>query len=127
MADSATFTGWTYASEFDSAPDVGEVHVIVVTADDKITGAAGTVLEKFAYLSKASDAQKSDGTNNYYKNVINSRSAWIWWMDHPTAGTNLGSAKGTTFTTLSSPTSDTLSGGTDIYTTTDGQIGRAHV
>ena len=136
MADSAGFTGWTYAAEFDAAPatstyaaSVGgsgdEVHVIVIDEDGLWTGTAGTILEKFAFLSKASDGKKSDGTNNYYKDAINSRSEYIWWMDHPTAVTGTTSwgatAAGSTFKTLTAVQTVSLSGGTDDYALTDGE------
>ena len=134
IADSATFADWTYAAEFDSAPgtspyvsSVGgssdEMHIIVVDEDGVITGTAGTILEKFAFVSKAHDAKKPDGTHNYYKNVINTSSEWIWWMDHPTAGTNWGtSAAGKTFVNLSgSALTRSLSGGTDDYAPTDAE------
>ena len=84
MADSATFTGWTYAAEFDAAPgtspyaaSVGgpndELHIIVVDEDGLFTGTRGSILEKFAFVSKAADGKKPDGTNNYYKNVLFSK------------------------------------------------------
>jgi phage tail sheath protein FI len=136
IADSAGFTGWTYEAEFDSAPgtspyaaSVGgsgdEVHVIVIDEDGLWTGTAGTVLEKFANLSKASDGKKSDGTNNYYKDAINTRSEYIWWMDHPTAVTGTTSwgatAAGSTFKTLTAVQTVSLSGGTDDFALTDGE------
>jgi phage tail sheath protein FI len=134
LADSATFTGWTYEAEFDGAPgtspyatSVGgssdEMHIIVIDEDGAISGVAGTILEKFAYASKASDGKKPDGTNNYYKNVINTNSQWVWWMDHPTAGTNWGTtAQGKTFVNLSaSAITRSLSGGADDYLLTDGE------
>jgi hypothetical protein len=136
MADSAGFTGWTYAAEFDSAPGTStyaasvsgsgdEVHVIVIDEDGLWTGTAGTVLEKFANLSKASDGKKSDGTNNYYKDAINTRSEYIWWMDHPTAVTGTTSwgatAAGSTFKTLTAVQTVSLAGGTDDYALTDGE------
>jgi phage tail sheath protein FI len=94
IADKSTYTGWTYESSFDRAPDTSawatannvsndEVHVIVIDEDGLFTGTAGTVLEKFEYVSKALGAKKSDGSNNFYKDVINSNSKYIWWMDHP--------------------------------------------
>ncbi|NBP16907.1 hypothetical protein EBU95_21425, partial [bacterium] len=86
----------------------------------------GTVLEKFAYVSKANDNRKSDGTNNYYKNVINSRSQYVWWMDHTTDGTNWGQTSSTDFDTITSPVTRVLSGGVDDSTATDGQIQTAY-
>lgn len=134
MADAGTYTGWTYAAEFDAAPatspfaaSVGgssdEMHIIVIDEDGVISGTAGTVLEKFAFVSKASDAKKPDGTNNYYKNVINTNSEWVWWMDHPTAGTNWGTtAVNKTFVNLaSSAITRSLAGGTDDYALTDAE------
>jgi len=95
MADKSTFTGWTYETSFDRSPDTSawatsnnvsndEIHIIVIDEDGLFTGTAGTILEKFEYVSKASGAKKSDGSNNYYRDVINSNSKYIWWMDHPT-------------------------------------------
>jgi phage tail sheath protein FI len=145
MADSATYASWTYKAEFDSAPGtstyastvnngattaVDEVHIIVIDEDGVFTGTPGTILEKFAFASKASDARKSDGTNNYYKNVINSRSEYIWWMDHPTAVTGTtawGSvAQGATFKSLTAALTYSLSGGTDDFSPTDGELQSAY-
>jgi phage tail sheath protein FI len=136
MADSAGFTGWTYEAEFDTAPgtspyaaSVGgsgdEVHIIVIDEDGLWTGTAGTILEKFSNLSKASDGKKSDGTNNYYKDAINARSEYIWWMDHPTTVTGSAvwgsTAAGSTFKTLTAVQNVSLSGGTDDLALTDGE------
>lgn len=110
---------------FDSAPDTSsyaaalggsddEVHLAVFDADGSWSGQAGTLLEKFSFLSKAVDAKNSDGTSNYYKNVINNRSKFLWWMDHPTGTSNWGSnALGVTFDDLLAPVSYTLEGGVD--------------
>ena len=133
MADSASFTGWTYAAEFDGAPgtstfaaSVGgsadELHIVVIDEDGLVTGTRGSVVEKFAFVSKASDAKRPDGTNNYYKNVINTRSEWIYWMDHLPAGTNWGTtAAAKTFVALNSANTVSLVGGTDDYAVTEGE------
>jgi hypothetical protein len=137
VCDSAGFSTWTYKAEFDSAPatstyatSVGgtqdEMHIIIIDEDGAISGTQGTILEKFAYVSKASDAKKPDGTNNYYKNVLNARSEYIWWMDHPTAVTGTTSwgaaAAGASFKLLTAPLSISLSGGTDDFVPTDGEL-----
>jgi hypothetical protein len=133
MADSATYEDWTYEAEFDSAPGTSsaadlangsddELHVIVIDIDGKWTGTRGGILEKFAYVSKASDNKKSDGTNNYYKDVINSQSRYIWWMDHTTDGANWGNTSETEFDTLGDPVTLSLTGGLDDLTATDGQL-----
>ena len=143
FADADTYTGWTAtiagsvidcAALFDSAPSTSswaqsqqgsndEMHIVVFDKDGGISGTAGTVLEKFAFVSKASDSRKSDGTNNYYKNVINTNSDWIWWMDHPTAlgsGAAWGSvAKSNTFKSLTSAQNRSFTGGADDYAITD--------
>ena len=132
MADSSSFGTWTYRNEFDTAPgtsdtasSVGgsndELHLIVIDEDGLWTGVPGTILEKFAYVSKASDAKKFDGTNNYYKDVINSRSQYVWWMDHPTTGTNWGNAIAGTAFANSAAVTRSLSGGADDLIPTDGQ------
>jgi len=141
MADSATFTGWDYANQFPTAPsttdyvsNVGgsndEMHIVVVDQDGLWTGAPGTVLEKFAYVSKASDAKQANGTNNYYKNVINSTSKYVYWMDHTTSTVTTSNwgrtaqvgSVGTVFVSLSNPVTKSLSGGTDDLGATDGQL-----
>jgi phage tail sheath protein FI len=93
ICDADGFSSWAYKDQFDSAPntstyvsDVGgsndEVHVIVVDEDGRWTGTSGTVLEKYSFLSKASDARKEDGSSAYYKTVLNNSSKYVWWMDH---------------------------------------------
>ena len=130
---SATFATWTYAASFDSAPGTSsyaasvsgvndEMHIIVIDNDGRWTGTPGSILEKFAYVSKASDGTKSDGTNNYYKDVINSRSQYLWWTDHHGSGTNWGTiAANKTFAQVGVATLP-LAGGVDDLTATDGQL-----
>ena len=135
MADANTYSGWTISlaggtsinaqAQFTSAPitssyvsnqggSLDEMHVIVIDEDGKITGTAGTILEKYSFVSKALDAKDDSGNTNYYKNVIANRSRYIHIMDHPTDGTNWGSAaQGTTFANLTSNVSVSLSGGAD--------------
>lgn len=128
---------WQYNAEFDSAPSTSsastavsgtndELHVVVIDADGTWSGISGTILEKFAYVSKARDNLKTDGSNNYYRDVINSQSRYIWWMDHVTTGTNWGSVGSTAFATLTKAYTVTLSGGVDDLTATDGQLQTAY-
>ena len=133
MADADTFAAWDYKAAFDSSPGTSdyvanaggsndELHIIIIDATGAWTGTAGAVLEKFAFVSKASDAKKSDGTNNYYKDVINSRSQYIWWMDHVTIGTNWGSNSSNAFVSLSDAYYIQLSGGVTDLNPTDGNL-----
>jgi phage tail sheath protein FI len=139
MADAETYEDWEYAEEFDAAPGTSsatsaiggsndEMHIIVIDQDGYITGVEGTVLEKFAFVSKASDNKKADGQNNYYKDVINSRSEWLWWMDHTDSvvggysNTNWGNTMaGTTFKSMTASLTQSLSGGDSSGLATDGQ------
>ena len=61
-----------------------ELHVVVVDVDGGITGTAGSVLERFVNVSKASDAKTSVGETNYYPEVIKQRSAYVYWGEHET-------------------------------------------
>jgi phage tail sheath protein FI len=90
---------WEYYSQFDAAParsayveangntalqtasataQMDELHVVVVDEDGAFSGSPGAVLEVFSGVSRATDAKLSDGSSNYYKNVINDRSSYIW-------------------------------------------------
>ena len=123
---------WEYFNEFDSAPGTSafatarsgsgdEMHIVVVDQDGDITGSAETVLEKFALVSKASDARADNGGTNYYKDVINNNSAYVYWTDHDNAGSNWGNtASGTTFTSVTVPKNYSLAGGSDGAALTDG-------
>jgi len=84
MADAITFATWQYAIQFDGPPGADEVHVAVVDADGRWTGVAGQMLEKYSYLSKASDAKKADLTNAYWAYVLNNSSAYVWQIAQPT-------------------------------------------
>jgi phage tail sheath protein FI len=126
MADANTYNVWTYASQFSAVPNTSsyvasrggandEVHVVVVDEDGLWTGTAGTVLEKYAFVSKASDAKDDSGNSNYYKDVVNRQSQYIWSLSHPTnlgTGTAWGSVANTSaFKLFSSNSSNSLSAG----------------
>lgn len=134
MADAASWATWTYKTQFDSAPSTSsqvsaaggtgdELHIVVVDSSGKWTGTAGTVLEAFAYVSKASDAKKEDGSTAYYKNVLNDKSKYIWWMEHPSAGTNWGTAvSAITYASIGATAiTRALTGGSDDFSATDGK------
>ena len=138
MADANAWSTWTYSSNFDAAPSTSayvsnlggshdEVHIAVIDEDGLFTGTAGTVVEKFAFASKASDGKRSDGTSAYYKDVVNTQSAYIYWMDHTanvtTSGTAWGNAANASlFANLTSNVTISLSGGVSADAPTDGNI-----
>jgi phage tail sheath protein FI len=127
FADNSDYATWAYKNEFDYAPGttaftttaggtLDEMHIIVIDEDGLFTGTAGTVLEKFAGVSKALDAIDSFGTTNYYKNVVHNRSQYIYWCDHPAAESTWGTlAAGTTYTDAQTSIESTVSltGGLD--------------
>jgi hypothetical protein len=112
-SEEASFSSWAYASFFDAAPNTSnyaaattgnanlkdEVHVIVVDEDGLLTGTANTVLERWANLSKASDARGDDGSTIYYKEVVYRNSQWIHWLGHA-SGANATNAWGQTVATV---------------------------
>ena len=121
---------WAYAELFDSAPNTStfaasvagrgdELHLIVIDEDGRISGTANTVLERFPYISKASDAITSDGGSNYYVNVINERSKYIYVINQPMDASNIAdytnwgeTASGRTYSQGQSEYVVSLSGGT---------------
>lgn len=62
-----------------------EVHVVVYTTDTQITGNTNEILETYAYLSKAKNGKTADGGQNYYVDVINGTSKWIYALNEETA------------------------------------------
>jgi len=138
LADANSFSSWAYAANFDSAPgtsayavDQGatndELHVIVVDEDGVFSGSRNTVLERFAFVSKAVDAKLPDGTNNFYKTVINNSSKYIWWGNHPLtkiSGTsNWGSeAAGITFANTTANATVSLAGGVSADNVSAGNL-----
>ena len=136
ICTAAGFAAWTYKGEFDAAPGTStyasdrggsadECHIVVVDEDGEISGTVGTILERFAFVSLASDAKATDGTNNYALDVINSASEYVWlahWDGDLSTITNAGTAaSGTTYGNPSNAISKSLTGGVDsgVLTTTE--------
>lgn len=130
-------TGKKYSEVFDAAPGTSEyasnlgkgsigdeLHVLVLDEDGLFTGTANTVLETFSFMSQGSDAKASDGTSNYYVDVVNSGSKYVRWMDHPSALSNAGSAISASASIAGSTTAitDSLAGGTDDNAPTAAEI-----
>ena len=67
-----------------------ELHVVVLDGDGKITGNAGTVLEKHLNLSKAKDAEFSVGSPAYWRKYLKSNSNFIFGGGAPTGLTTTG-------------------------------------
>lgn len=130
---------WQYASQFTAPPSTSayannksslndQVHVIVVDANGVFNQSTtqNYLLEKYPFLSKASDAKNADSSPGYYPTVIFNKSKFVYWMDHLAGTTNWGNtAQGVSFTAPTLPTTSNLSAGTDIsvpYAYTGGGI-----
>jgi phage tail sheath protein FI len=128
VADSNTYTNWAYAGQFNAPPSTSsyvasrggsndELHIVVIDEDGVITGVKDTILEKYSFVSKASDAKNDNGNSIYYKNILTNQSQYVYWMDHPYsngANNTWGSvATNVTFANLTSNVTVSLSGGAD--------------
>jgi len=120
---------WEHYALFDKAPGSSagavaagasndEIHVVVLDEDGEFTGTEGKVLETYGFVSLASDAKDSSGNNNYYKNVIERNSSYIYWSGHETTmlasvseNRTLATASGTAFARPALPVNSSLSGG----------------
>ena len=137
ISTAAGFAAWAYKGEFDAAPGTSayasargagadECHIVVVDEDGQISGTVGTVLERYAFLSMASDAKAADGTNNYAADVINSASEYVWlahWDGDLATMSNAGTAaSGTAFGNPSAAISKSLTGGADSAALTTAEV-----
>jgi hypothetical protein len=88
-AAATNFNGWAYKSYFSGIPTQSDYafrsglttqdafHMVVIDVDGLLSGATGTVLERYESLSTISGAVNPDGTPSYYKSKINSDSRYI--------------------------------------------------
>jgi hypothetical protein len=131
VCDSETaFGAWSSNTLFDAAPGNSTFGTSKGTANDELhilikdsntgtfTGTAGSTLEKYPFLSKASDAKDSQGKSIYFKNVINQQSGYIRVLDPtsgdgPTTTTDWGvaSVTGKAYGINDAPYANTLAGG----------------
>ena len=144
--DSKIKRRWKYADLFTGPPGTSqyntdnsrgsndELHVVVADGTGDITGfdtdSAGNrtkgVIETFGFMSKNSSAKSPQGDSIYYADVIFRQSKFIYWTDHISAGSNWGTDTTTTYTEVIPTTIDTLTGGTDDFSTTAGEIELAY-
>ena len=78
----------SFAASRDSRFD--EVHVVVIDAEGKVTGNAGTILEKSLSLSKAKDAEFSAGSPSYWRKFLASNSEYLFGGSAPAGITTTG-------------------------------------
>jgi hypothetical protein len=138
VSDSGTLK-WEFADAIGSSPNTSEfaagigalndeMHVVVVDAGGKIAGARGAILERFSFISKASNAKTFDGSSNFYVDVINRRSQFVRWTDHIAGGSNFGleADNGVIFDGPLKPTTDALAGGDDGALVSSGDLIRGY-
>jgi len=122
-----------YASERFLSYD--EVHVAVIDT------ATNTVLERMTYLSKLTDGKSPEGNSTYWKDYVNQYSGYIYAgaalsaSEVTTAGEDPGAAAASYGATSGAPlvlarilptAGGALSGGTDDYAYTAGEVGAAY-
>ena len=132
-ANTAIVRKWEYSTVTDRAPGTSAyatqrggsadgMHVVVSDEDGLWTGVKGQVLEVFQNVSLASDAKTETGATNYYKDVVNNRSRYVWWAAHNSGNTNAGSAaQGVTFVGGTTPQTASFVNGADGSAPTAGQ------
>ena len=101
---------WEFFDNFDVAPGTSpsansqsatadELHIVIADEDGKWTGVKNQVLEAWASVSFGSDAKTASGSTNYYKDIVNNQSKYVWWAAHHSSNTNAGKKlAGITFT-----------------------------
>ena len=125
---------WEYFNNFDRAPTTtayansvnsqgDAIHIAVVDEDGVITGASGSVIEKYENLSMAPDAKGPQGDTLFYKDKMNDQSNWVFWGAHNSSAskagtradlTNSGSAgSGTNFPGNDLPVTNSMTKGKD--------------
>ena len=133
---------WAFYNLFDGAPGTSqwatdngrgsndEMHVVVYDTTGDITGydynTAGqqkiSVIEMYGNLSKCPVAKSPQGDSIYYPDVFFRQSEYVYWGDHIAAGTNWGTDTTTTYTAVNTVTVVSLTGGTDDYSVTAGEL-----
>lgn len=134
-AGSAPKKLWKYSSVVGSAPGTSlyteskggvgdEIHVVVVDEDGDITGTKGTILEVFDAVSRATDAKTESGESNYWIDVIERQSQWIYAKGAYNLAANVTGATSSALST-SLATIDSLKLGVD--SAAEGSISLADV
>jgi len=133
---------WEFFSMFDNPPGQSqwqqqfgngaandEMHVVVVDNGGIFTGTPGEILETYAALSRATDALDLVGEDNYYADVINQDSYFVWWTND---NANAPSTNGVLIAspTTTAPMNYAFTGGVDGPTEKQvavGDIARAYL
>jgi hypothetical protein len=103
----------TYVSTYGNTSANDELHVVVSDALGQITGTPGQVLEVFTGLSRATDAKTTDGSTNYYVDVINKSSEYVWFTNHRQTSAYTANAALITSQSNTTPMTIQFAGGQD--------------
>jgi hypothetical protein len=123
---------WEFFNYFDNAPTTTDyvdtaggsgdaIHVAVVDEDGAITGTSGAVIEAYENVSQATDAKTEQGAGNYYKEVINQNSPYVWWGAHNSSMSSAGSTATSSFSGSSLPVTASMTDGKDGTTPSSAQ------
>lgn len=106
-----------------------ELHIVVIDTTGRFSGAPGTILERYAGLSKATDAKKEDNSSNYYVTVLNNSSEHIRFASHLSGnwGTEANGVNFADSTTDSAPHNYTLANGVDHNPTAGDELDDSRV
>jgi hypothetical protein len=80
---------WYMTNYGNGNPSFDEMNIVVVDDGGYFSGVPGTVLEKYAGLSRATDATNIDGTDNYYVSVLNNSRYIRWTNDNANCVSNV--------------------------------------
>ena len=118
-------TGW--ANTLTGSDTVYDgVNIAVIDEDGEFSGTKGTVLEVFNAVSKASNARNADNTSNYYRDVINNTSKYVYALSTPYEATGTGGEQlsiGVSGGNINWDADLTVSGGTFDVLFNDGTAG----
>jgi phage tail sheath protein FI len=88
------------------------MHIVVTDADGQFSGRPGAVLEVFQNVSRGTDATTPTGESNFYGDVLNTGSAYLWAASEST-DIPTDTAANLTNTTDTTPFSVHFQGGAD--------------
>ena len=99
--------------------------ILVLDADGKWTGTQNALLEKFESVSRATDARNSDGSSNYWRNVLADNSRYIYGIRADLADNTGATASKSNWTAVNSISGARLVGSGVVSTTLQGGVDSA--
>ena len=111
----SAYNAWSLSGQFAGAPTTStlvsnyggtgdEMHIAIIDQQGKFSGVTGTILEKYEGVSKATNSRRADGSSNYYVQVLNNESNYVWWLNHPTGISVHQAQDSSSYGTISSST-----------------------